>query len=109
MSVAAKTREDTASVTGEHKFFSGNRGNLCVEEFKRDSTVQVGEKRRMDTRDNRRERLQQIAESTNSAPRLASSLATPFPKRNEFPRTHCSLIVQEELGGRHQYSDQRFS
>ena len=33
VSVAAKTREDTASMTREHKFLGGNRGNLCVEEF----------------------------------------------------------------------------
>ena len=32
MSVAAETREDTASMTREHKFLSGNRGNLCVKE-----------------------------------------------------------------------------
>ena len=30
VSVAAKMREDTASVTREHKFLGGNRGNLCV-------------------------------------------------------------------------------
>ena len=33
VSVTAKTRENTASVTREHKFLSGNRGNLCVKEF----------------------------------------------------------------------------
>ena len=33
MSVAAKTREDTASMTGEHKFLGENRGNLCVKEL----------------------------------------------------------------------------
>ena len=32
MSGAAKTRENTGSVAKEHKFLSGNRGNLCVEE-----------------------------------------------------------------------------
>ena len=30
VSVAEKTREHTASMTREHKFLSGNRGNLCV-------------------------------------------------------------------------------
>ena len=30
VSIAVKTREDTASMTREHKFLSGNRGNLCV-------------------------------------------------------------------------------
>ena len=34
MSVAAKTREDTASMTREHKFLGGNRGNLCVKELR---------------------------------------------------------------------------
>ena len=34
VSVAATIREDTASVTREHKFLSGDRGNLCVKEFK---------------------------------------------------------------------------
>ena len=33
VSVAAKTRENTASVTREHKFLGGNRGSLCVEKF----------------------------------------------------------------------------
>ena len=28
MFVAAKTRENTANMTGEHKFLGGNRGNL---------------------------------------------------------------------------------
>ena len=31
--VAAKTRENTATVTREHKFLGGNRGNLYVKEF----------------------------------------------------------------------------
>ena len=34
VSFAAKTREDTASVTRKHKFLDGYRGNLCVEEFR---------------------------------------------------------------------------
>ena len=34
VSVAAKTREDTASMTTEHKFVGGNRGNLCVKELR---------------------------------------------------------------------------
>ena len=33
VSVAAKMRENTASVTREHKFLGGNRGNLCAKEF----------------------------------------------------------------------------
>ena len=55
MSVAAKTRKDTASMTREHKFLSGNRGNLCVKIFGRDSTPPVREKTRVDTRGKRRE------------------------------------------------------
>ena len=34
VSVAAKTGENTASVTREHKLLSGNRGNLCIEKFR---------------------------------------------------------------------------
>ena len=33
VSIAAKTREDTASMTREHKFLGGNQGNLCVKKF----------------------------------------------------------------------------
>ena len=33
VSVAVKTRENTASMTMERKFLDRNRGNLCVEEF----------------------------------------------------------------------------
>ena len=96
MSVAAKTRENTASVTREHKFLNGNRGKLCVEEFRWDNMSPVREKMRVDTRDKRREKLQGIAEGTNSAPRLASSSAASFPGRNECPWTHCSVIEEEE-------------
>ena len=34
MFVAAKTRENTASVTREHKFLGRNRQSLCVKEFR---------------------------------------------------------------------------
>ena len=34
VSVAVKTREDTASVTREHKFLGGNRGSVSVKEFR---------------------------------------------------------------------------
>ena len=53
------------------------------------------EKKRANTRDKRRETTRN-AEATSSVPRLASSLATSFPERNEYSGTHCSLIVQEE-------------
>ena len=55
VSVAAKTREDTASMTREHKFLNGNRGNLCVKILRRDSTPPVPKKTRVDTRDKKRE------------------------------------------------------
>ena len=55
MSIAAKTRENTVSMTREHKFLGGNRGNLCVKIFGRDSTPPVRDKTRVDTRDRRRE------------------------------------------------------
>ena len=34
VSVAAKTRENIASMAYKHKLLGGNRGNLCVEEFR---------------------------------------------------------------------------
>ena len=34
VSVAAKTRENTASVTRDHTFLGENRGNLCVKKFR---------------------------------------------------------------------------
>ena len=55
MSIAAKMREDTASMTREHKFLSGNRGSLCVKIFGRDNTSPVREETRVDTTDKRRE------------------------------------------------------
>ena len=42
---SANSREKTPSVTEEHKFFSGNRGYLCVKEFRWDGTPPVREKR----------------------------------------------------------------
>ena len=55
MLVAAKTREDTESVTREHKVFNRYCGDLCVKEFTRDSTPLVQEKKRVDTRGKKRE------------------------------------------------------
>ena len=34
VSVASKTRENTASVTREHKFVGENQGNPCVKDFR---------------------------------------------------------------------------
>ena len=61
-----------------------------------DETVRLqSEKRKEWIREIRGERLQGIAESASSAPRLASSSAASFPGRNECPGTHCGLIEQE--------------
>ena len=54
------------------------------------------EKREEWIREIRKKRLQEIAEETSSAPRLASSSAESLPGRNECPGTHCNLIKQEE-------------
>ena len=51
MFIAVNTREDTASMTREHKFLGGNRGNLCVKEFRLDSTLPVRDKTTETTRD----------------------------------------------------------
>ena len=42
------------------------------------------------------ERLQEIAQESSSAPRLASSSAASFPERNECSGTHCNLIKQKK-------------
>ena len=44
MSVAAKTREDTASVTGEHKFLSEDQG-ICVSKNLDEAVHLLSEKR----------------------------------------------------------------
>ena len=62
-----------------------------------DETVRLySEKRQEWIREIRGERLQGIAESASSAPRVASSSAASVPGRNECPGTHCSLIEKEE-------------
>ena len=58
---------------------------VCLQSEKRQEWIQEA----------RRERLQGIAEGAISAPRLASSSAVSFSRRNECPGTHCSLIEQE--------------
>ena len=55
----------------------------------------VQKKVKMDMRDMRRDTTRDCTESTSSASRLASSSAASFPKRDECPGTHCSLIEQE--------------
>ena len=54
-SVTMEAREHTVSVTRELNFLNRNRGNLCVKEFKWDSTPPAREKIRVDSRDKRRE------------------------------------------------------
>ena len=87
MSVAAKTREDTASIS-----FSVEIEETCVSKYF-DETVRLQSEIR---RGWIRERLQGIAEGSSGAPRLASSWAASFHGRNECPGTHCGLIEQEE-------------
>ena len=60
-----------------------------------DETVRLQSKKR-EERKIREERLQRIAEGASSAPRLASSSAALFSRRNECPGTHCNLIEHEE-------------
>ena len=40
---------------------------------------------------------QQITEGARSVPRMASSSAASFPRRNECLRINCSLIKQEKI------------
>ena len=68
---------------------------MCQKNFDETVRLQSG-KREEWIRLIRRERLQGIAESASSAPRLASSSAASFPGRNECPGTHSSLIEQED-------------
>ena len=92
VSVAAKTREHTASMTREHKFLDGT----CVSKNLDETVCLQSEIRREWIREIKAERLQGIAEGASSALRLASSSAASFFGRNECPGTHCSLIEQEE-------------
>ena len=89
VSVAAKTREDTASMTREHKFFCKNRGTCVSKNL--DETLRLQSEKRQEWI---QERLQGIAEGASRAPSLVSSSAASFPGRNECPGTHCSLIEQ---------------
>ena len=95
MSVAAKTREDTASMTREYEFLGGNRGDLCVKEFRSDSTPTVRDKTRVDTRDKRIKTTRDCGGRKQRSP-SGQLVSASFPGRNECPGTHCSLIEQEE-------------
>ena len=91
MSIAAKTRKNTASVTRQPKFLSGNRESL---KKNLDETVHLQSEKREEWVREIRERLQGIAEKTSSTTGLANSSVASFPGRNEFPGTHYSLMVQ---------------
>ena len=41
-----------------------------------------------------------VSEGTSTAPRLANSSAALFPGRNQYLRTHCSLIVKKTVSVR---------
>ena len=95
MSVAAKTREDAASMTRSTSSSMEIEGNWVSKNL--DETVRLqSEKRREWIREIKGERLQGIAEGASRAPRLASSSDASFPGRNKCPGTLCSLIEQEE-------------
>ena len=68
----------------------------CVSKYFEETVCLQSDKRREWIRQIRGERLQGIAEGASSAPRLASSSAVSFPRRNECPGTHCSLIEHKE-------------
>ena len=74
MSVAAKARENTASMTQKHKFLGGNEGT-CVSQNLDETVCLQFEKREEWIGEIRKEKLQGIAEGTSSALRLASSSA----------------------------------
>ena len=95
MSVAAKTRENTASVTRVHKLFDGNEETCVSKNFGERVRLQ-SEKRDGWKREIKGERLQGTRVGTSSAPRLASSSAASFPGRNKCPGTHSCLIEQED-------------
>ena len=94
-SVAAKSREGTANVMKGAQVPQWKPKEAVSKNF--DETVRLqSEKRQEWIREIRAGKLQGIAESPSSGPRLANSSAASFPGRNECPETHFSLIVQEE-------------
>ena len=50
VSVTVKMREHTASVTRDHKFLSGNRGSLCVEQLRQYASSPRKDKSRYEKR-----------------------------------------------------------
>ena len=90
MSVAAYTREDTASISTSMEI-----EGTCVSKNLDETARLQSEKRQERIREIRGERLQKIADGASSAPHLANSSAASLPGRNECSGTHCSLIEQE--------------
>ena len=90
VSVAAKTIEDTASMTGSTSSSVEIEGTCVSKNF--DETVRLQSEIRQEwIREIRGQKLQGIAEGASSAPRQASSSAASFPGKNECPGTNCSL------------------
>ena len=98
MSVAANTRENTASMARSTSSLVEIEGTCVSKNFDETVCLQF-EIRREWIREIRGERLQGIAKGASSAPRLASSSAASFLSRNECLGTHCSLIEQEKEDG----------
>ena len=82
--VTAKTREDTVSVTREHKFISGYRGD-CVSKNLDETVRPQSEKRQEWIGEVRGKRLQGIAVGGSSAPRLANSSAESEEISDQVP------------------------
>ena len=67
----SEDEKEHSECDGEHKFLSGNQGNLCVKEFRLDSTPPVQK---------RGERLKWITEGMSSAPRRLTHQPRRFPR-----------------------------
>ena len=61
VSIAAKTREDIASVIKKYHFFSGYYWDFCVKEFSSDCMPVVQRKKRVDTK-GKRKKLRKTAD-----------------------------------------------
>ena len=84
VSVAAKMREDTASVTREHKLLSGNLGNLCQAVCQRILMRRYVSSSRKDKKwiqEIRGERLQEIAEGASSATPSGQLISRVVPRK----------------------------
>ena len=95
-SIAAKTREDTASVTRLLESSLETEETCLLKNIDETAHFQ-SEKRHEWIREVIVEGLQGTAEGRIGAPRLASSSRVSLPGRNECPGTDCSLIVKEKI------------